>query len=292
MNLSPLSRWTEDQGLVEGEFPFTRRDFITITQMLHEHSGIAMGEGKAALVYSRLVKRLRALGLRSFREYCRLIGDVHQVAERHAMISALTTNVTRFFREPHHFDYLRDEVLPPLIAHAKLGGRVRLWSAACSSGQEPYSMALTLLSVLPEAPNLDVKILASDIDANVLTQARSGIYRLDDTIPVPEALRRRWFSNLGDGQLQISDAARALVDFQDINLIGDWPFSGKFDAIFCRNVVIYFDVPTQEKIWSRFATLMGPKASLCIGHSERVNGPAAQQLRLVGPTTYVSGARS
>jgi chemotaxis protein methyltransferase CheR len=291
MSFSPASNWIDDQGLIAGEFPFTRQDFNTIVQMLHRHSGIAMGDGKAALVYSRLVKRLRALGLSSFRDYCRLLSETGQVSERQAMIAALTTNVTRFFREPHHFDYLRDTVLPGLIDHARNGGAVRMWSAACSSGQEPYSIALTLLSMCPEAAGLDIKILANDIDPNVLAHARAGTYLIDDIAPVPEHLRR-WFSSVGEGRVQIADEARSLVDFQELNLIGAWPFQGRFDAIFCRNTVIYFDVPTQERIWSRFASVMAPNASLCIGHSERVNGPAAEHLRLVALTTYVPGSRS
>src|SRR5690606_37759466 len=138
-------------ALVEGEFVFTAEDFRHIAQTLHAHAGIALSEGKAALVYSRLAKRLRLLGLRSFRDYCALIDGAQGVDERQAMMAALTTNVTRFYREPHHFDHLRDKVMPELAAKARAGGRVRLWSAACSNGQEPYSMAMTVLDVLPEA---------------------------------------------------------------------------------------------------------------------------------------------
>ena len=138
-------------SIVEGEFVFTAEDFRHIAQMLHAHAGIALNEGKAALVYSRLAKRLRVLGLRSFRDYCALVEGVDGVDERQKMTAALTTNVTRFYREPHHFDDLRDRVMPELAARARAGGRVRLWSAACSNGQEPYSMALTVLQALPEA---------------------------------------------------------------------------------------------------------------------------------------------
>jgi chemotaxis protein methyltransferase CheR len=149
-------------SIVEGEFVFTADDFRQIAQMLHAHAGIALNEGKAALVYSRLAKRLRTLGLTSFRDYCALVEGADGVDERQKMTAALTTNVTRFYREPHHFDDLRDRVMPDLAARARAGGRVRLWSAACSNGQEPYSMALTVLSVLPEAADLDVRILATD----------------------------------------------------------------------------------------------------------------------------------
>jgi chemotaxis protein methyltransferase CheR len=282
-------RGSDEPGLVDGEFPFTNDDFKKIAQILHSYAGIALGDGKAALVYSRLAKRLRSLGLQSFRDYCALVADSSQVDERQAMMAALTTNVTRFFREPHHFDHLRDKVLPKLVARAKAGGRIRLWSAACSNGQEPYSMAVTLLSVLPEAANLDVKILATDIDPNMVAEGHAGIYREDAIAPVPEDLRRRWFMKTNDGRVEVADELRSLVSFKELNLIGDWPMRGKFDAIFCRNVVIYFDDATQERIWSRFAPMIEPGGTLCIGHSERVSGPASKLFQTVGLTTYVVG---
>lgn len=277
---------SKNGGLVDGEFLFTNEDFKTIAQILHAHAGIALAEGKAALVYSRLAKRLRALGLRSFRDYCTLIQDAREVDERQAMMAALTTNVTRYFREPHHFDHLRDQVLPKLVEQAKRGGRIRLWSAACSNGQEPYSMAITILAALPDAANLDVKILATDIDPNMVAEGRAGFYREDAIAPVPVDLRRRWFKKAGEGRWEVADELRELVAFRELNLIGDWPMKGKFDAIFCRNVVIYFDEPTQERIWSRFAPMLNPGGTLYIGHSERVTGPATQIFETTGLTTY------
>jgi len=274
-------------GLVEGEFPFTTEDFRKIAQILHSYAGIALADGKAALVYSRLAKRLRSLGLRSFREYCALIEGTEGVDERQTMMAALTTNVTRYFREPHHFDHLRDVVLPPLVERARKGGRVRLWSAACSNGQEPYSMAITVLAALPEAANLDVKILATDIDPNMVAEGRAGIYREEAVAPVPLDLRRRWFKKAqSEGSWEVADELRALVSFRELNLIGDWPMKGKFDAIFCRNVVIYFDEPTQERIWSRFAPMLEPRGTLYIGHSERVTGAATSVFETTGLTTY------
>ena len=278
-------------GLVEGEFLFTEDDFKKIAQILHSHAGIALAEGKAALVYSRLAKRLRSLGLRSFREYCALVEDKQGVDERQAMMAALTTNVTRYFREPHHFDHLRDVVMPKLVDRARRGGQIRLWSAACSNGQEPYSMAITVLQALPEAANLDVKILATDIDPNMVAEGRAGIYREDAITPVPLDLRRKWFKKAAGGAWEVADELRTLVSFKELNLIGDWPMKGKFDVIFCRNVVIYFDEPTQERIWSRFAPLLEPGGTLYIGHSERVSGPGASLFETTGLTTYsVKGA--
>lgn len=289
--MSAESRSRGGAGLVEGEFLFTEDDFKQIAQILHSHAGIALNEGKAALVYSRLAKRLRSLGLRSFREYCALVEGHQGVDERQAMMAALTTNVTRYFREPHHFDHMRDVVMPKLIDRARRGGKIRLWSAACSNGQEPYSMAITVLSALPDAANLDVKILATDIDPNMVAEGRAGIYREDAVAPVPLELRRKWFKKAQGGAWEVADELRALVSFRELNLIGDWPMKGKFDAIFCRNVVIYFDEPTQERIWSRFAPMLEPGGTLYIGHSERVTGPATSVFETTGLTTYaVKGA--
>ena len=280
-------------SLVEGEFVFTAEDFRHIAQTLHAHAGIALSEGKAALVYSRLAKRLRLLGLRSFRDYCALIEGVEGVDERQAMTAALTTNVTRFYREPHHFDHLRDQVMPELAARARAGGRVRLWSAACSNGQEPYSMALTVLDVLPEAADLDVRILATDIDPNMVAEGAAGIYSDELLSPVPASGRKHFEPVAGRPGLFSADATlRRLVAFRELNLIGDWPMRGRFDVIFCRNVVIYFDDATQEMVWSRFTPMMAPGATLYIGHSERVSGPATSQLQTCGLTAYRLGGRA
>ena len=287
------SRGAGRDTLVEGEFVFTAEDFRSIAQILHSHAGIALNEGKAALVYSRLAKRLRVLGLRSFRDYCALIEGVEGVDERQAMTAALTTNVTRFYREPHHFDHLRDQVMPELAARARAGGRVRLWSAACSNGQEPYSMALTVLDVLPEAADLDVRILATDIDPNMVAEGAAGVYSDELLSPVPASGRKHFEPVAGrPGQFSADATLRRLVSFRELNLIGDWPMRGKFDVIFCRNVVIYFDDATQEMVWSRFTPMMAPGATLYIGHSERVSGPATTQLQTCGLTAYRLGGRA
>ena len=280
-------------SLVEGEFVFTAEDFRHIAQTLHAHAGIALSEGKAALVYSRLAKRLRVLGLRSFRDYCALIEGVEGVDERQAMTAALTTNVTRFYREPHHFDHLRDQVMPELAARARAGGRVRLWSAACSNGQEPYSMALTVLDVLPEAADLDVRILATDIDPNMVAEGAAGVYSDELLSPVPASGRKHFEAVAGrPGHFSADATLRRLVSFRELNLIGDWPMKGKFDVIFCRNVVIYFDDATQERVWGRYTPILNPGGVLYIGHSERVSGPATAQLQTCGLTAYRLGGRA
>lgn len=273
MTTAVRSRDGRGQALVDGEFPFTTDDFMAIARMLHDDAGIALSENKASLVYSRLAKRLRALGLESFHDYCRLVAGADGVGERQNMLAALTTNVTRFFREPHHFEHLRTSVLPGLVAHARARGRVRIWSAGCSTGQEPYSIALTILEALPEAASLDVRILATDIDPNVVATGRAAVYSDEAVQPVPARLRDRWMVRVRDGSREAWGAGeemRRLVAFRELNLMGHWPMKGRFDAIFCRNVVIYFDEPTQARIWSRFAPLLNPGGRLYVGHSERV----------------------
>ncbi len=205
------------------------------------------------------------------------------------MLAALTTNVTRFFREPHHFEHLRRQVLPPLAEAARQGGRVRFWSAACSNGAEAFSIALTVLAVMPDAPSLDVKVLATDIDPNMIAEGNRGVYSDTMIQPVPADLRLRWFtpSRDADGKTwTVGDELRALVAFRELNLVGSWPMRGKFDAIFCRNVVIYFEDETQVRLWSRFAPYLMPGGRLYIGHSERLTGPAAALFASEGITTY------
>lgn len=272
MNAVAAHREDRAKSLVEGEFAFHEADFRRIAGLLYEQSGIALSETKAALVYSRLAKRLRALGLGTFSAYCDLVASPEGEAELSAMLNALTTNLTRFYREPHHFEHLRLEVVEPMANALRAGGRLRIWSAGCSSGQEPYTIALTVLSVLPNAPDLDVKILATDIDSNMLSLCRAGSYAKDAVEPIPAALRERWLErdDTRAGYWRMGAAARSLVTFNHLNLMGHWPMRGPFQAIFCRNVVIYFDEPTQERVWSRMAPLLSTGGRLYVGHSERV----------------------
>jgi len=274
--------------LVEGEFLFTNDDFTAISRMLYDDAGIALSESKASLVYSRLAKRLRALGLESFHDYCRMVAGAEGVSERQNMLAALTTNVTRFFREPHHFEHLKTRVLPALVQRARARGRVRIWSAGCSSGQEPFSIALTVLDMLPEAASLDFRILATDIDPNMVAAGRAAIYSDEAVRPVPEVLRDRWMVRVRDGGGReawgAGEEMRRLVAFRELNLMARWPMKGRFDVIFCRNVVIYFDEPTQALMWSRFAPLLNPGGQLYVGHSERVTG--ADLFETDGLTTY------
>jgi chemotaxis protein methyltransferase CheR len=271
---------------VPGEFELTAADFARIGALLREETGIHLPASKATLVYSRLAKRLRALGLKNFRDYCNLIVRDEGAQERQRMFSALTTNVTRFFREEHHFHHLASEALPSLLMAAKRGARVRLWSAGCSTGQEPYSMALTILSEMPDAASFDIKVLATDINPDVIAHGRSGIYLESALQDVPTAIRSRWFVPASHGRVQVADELRALVAFRELNLTGAWPMHGPFQVIFCRNVVIYFDEETQANVWSRTADILAPGGWLYIGHSERIASQGARGLTSAGVTTY------
>ena len=254
------------------EFAFTWSDFHQIAALVHGEAGIVLPDSKVNLVYSRLAKRLRAIGLRSFRDYCALVKSSDGVEERQALIAAMTTNVTRFFREQHHFDHLTSAILPALVAAAKRGEKVRIWSAGCSSGEEPYSIALTLLKAMPDAANYDIVILASDIDPDVLARAEAASYPIARLNDIPAALQGKWIeTESGGSQFSFTEGVRKLIRFRHLNLLKDWPIRGTFNVIFCRNVMIYFDQATQDDIWTRFAQKLVPGGQLYIGHSERIS---------------------
>jgi chemotaxis protein methyltransferase CheR len=274
--MSALARRGNDKAtLVEGEFAFTATDFRRVAALLYDVSGIHLIEAKASLVYSRLAKRVRLLGLPDFATYCDLLASDAGSEERAAMLSALTTNVTRFFREPHHFSHLASDVLPGLAECARSGGRVRLWSAGCSAGHEPYTLAMTLLASLPEAADLDVRILATDIDPIIVDRARAGRYSDEEVGPIPPEMKTRYLSRSGS-EWRVRPEVASLVSFGTLNLLAPWPMKGPFDVIFCRNVAIYFDEPTQTKLFGRFADALTPRGRLYIGHSERAATPTLE----------------
>ncbi len=269
------------------DFTFTDGDFRTIAGIMHELTGVFLPEGKRALIYSRLVKRLRALKMQTFADYCDYLQNGDNDEEVHEFITALTTNVTRFFREPHHFDHLKTVVLPPLLSAAKAGGRIRLWSAGCSSGEEPYSIALTVLELEPNAGNLDIKILASDVNPQVLGKAREGVYSAEDLSAAPDALRSKYFQAAEQsGFMRANAKLQSLISFREHNLNQAWPMNGPFDAIFCRNVVIYFQEDMRQGLWTKFVDRLTKEGRLFIGHSERVTGPATNRLVNEAVTTY------
>jgi chemotaxis protein methyltransferase CheR len=274
-----------DQSLAPAqELTLSSAEFSKIAQILNEVSGITLPQSKESLVYSRLAKRLRQLKLPSFKSYCDLIASPSGADERFELLSALTTNVTRFFREPHHFTDLDENVLKPF---AMKGGRprLRIWSSACSSGEEPYSIAMTVLDRIPRAVDMDLKILATDIDPKILSMAARGVYSDGTVDPLTSAQRGKYLTG-SSGQWQVSESVKRIIRFAGINLTQRFPMAGKFDAIFCRNVAIYFDKTAQDALWFRLVQQLAPGGRLYIGHSERVAGPAVDLLDLVGVTSY------
>jgi len=264
-------------------------EFRRISKIMKLDAGITMPDDKVNLVHARLQKRLRALQIRSFKEYCAHVEDPSGREERKIMMNALTTNLTRFFREPHHFKHLLDVALPPLIKQAKNGGRVRIWSAGCSTGEEAYSIAAVLHSIAPDIGRYDLKILASDIDSNVIRTGHAAVYNQASVQKLPTKVRGRYFQQLENDptQFSVSEELKSLVSFRLLNLNArEWPMKGKFDIIFCRNTVIYFNEETQAEIWTKFKRQMKPGGHLYIGHSERLSGPSELDFSKAGMTIY------
>jgi len=263
-------------------------DFRRIAASIQREAGIELPDSKRNLAQSRILKRLRHLGMTNFGDYCDFIEQPDNAAERMEMLSVLTTNVTGFFREKHHFSYLDDHCIPALLRRLRGGGSVRVWSAGCSTGEEPYSIALTFLRAMPDIQRYDFKIIATDIDPSVLNYALAGEYADDRLSAVPADLRSAHFAAIRDepGQFQISPTLRKIVTIRQLNLISPWPFSRKFDVIFCRNVVIYFDAATKTQVWQKLIAQLAPDGVLMTGHSERLSGDSVRDLDNVATTTY------
>ncbi len=252
------------------QFPFSAKDFRYLAALVHERTGIVLASHKMNLVYARLTRRLRALRLTSYGEYCRLLQSEAGAEEIGFLINAITTNLTKFFREGHHFDHLR-EVLRRSHPPAPGGGRrrLRIWSAGCSSGEEPYSIAMTVVDAIADLAQWDARILATDLDSSVLDVAEAGAYRGEAVAGLPKPLRLRHFErDAGTDQWMVAAAVRRLVAFRQLNLLDSWPMRGPFDAIFCRNVMIYFDAAAKNDLVRRFAALLKPCGWLYVGHSE------------------------
>ena len=271
-----------------GQGALSSAAFARVAELARREAGLHIAESKHALVQSRLARRLRALGLDSFETYLDLVGQRDSGGELREMISVLTTNVSHFFREGHHFETLRDEVLAPLTARSGPDARIRLWSAGCSSGQEPYSMAMVAHRAMPDIARRDVRILATDIDPRILETARRGEYPESALTGLSEPDRKSYLAPLPEqpGTYSVVQDIRALVAFRELNLLGHWPMQGPFDAIFCRNVVIYFDEATQAKLWPRFEAMLKPGGWLFLGHSERVKRESGCRLEPAGVTVY------
>lgn len=271
-----------------GAFAFTDADFEVIARYAAREYGLDLKIEKKGLIYARLARRIRALGMQDFKSYCTYATAHQNTVEKSELLSALTTNVTSFFREQHHFDMLKDDVLPSL-AHQQTGRRkLRIWSAGCSGGQEPYSIAATVRQKMPTLPVDDVQILATDVDERILEKGRNGTYRPAEVAGLSPPMFSQLFACEKDdrGSFDIRPELRKMVSFGTLNLVGNWLHDEKFDIIFCRNVVIYFERATQHRLWQRFHDCLTPKGKLFIGHSERLSGNAEELFRSTGITAF------
>lgn len=268
----------------EGSFRLGDRDFKRIVAIVRESTNIHLTDAKRNLVYGRLGRRLRSLGFSNFEDYCALLESPEGEAEREMMINAITTNLTGFFREKHHFDFLEAKILSGLRDSPPPGRRLRLWSAGCSSGEEPYSIAMTLRAAIPDVDRWDARILATDIDTNMVEHGATGLFDPRRAAAIPDGYRRRFTLDRGDA-VEMSDELRSLIVFKPLNLFEPWPMSGPFDVIFCRNVVIYFDKKDQRILFDRFADILAPGGWLFIGHSESLFR-VSDRFKHLGRTIY------
>jgi chemotaxis protein methyltransferase CheR len=271
---------------VQTEYALQDSDFRQIVKLVMDTAGIVLSEKKRAFILGRLGRRLRVLGLSDFTQYCRLLESPDGDAERHNLINAITTNHTSFFRESHHFDYLAKTILPALDeARGNRPGRLRIWSAGCSTGEEPYTIAMTLRGYQPSLAGWDVKVLATDLDTNVVAHAAAGAYDPERLESIPAAYRKRYVTERPDGHALMNDELRSLIMFAPLNLLESWPMTGPFDVIFCRNVVIYFDKPTQCRLFDRYADMLKPDGWLFVGHSESLAN-VTDRFNAVGRTIH------
>lgn len=268
----------------DSEFQLTDRDFNFIKGFIAKQAGIELSDAKRNLVYSRLVRRLRVLNLPSFSAYCSYLESGDETELEHC-VNSLTTNLTSFFREVHHFDHLERELLPRLMRE-KRDKELRVWSAGCSTGEEPYSLAMVLSECVPDS--WTVRVLATDLDSSVVATGAAGVYTLERITGIADARRKRWFlRGKGDqeGQVRVRQELREMITFKRLNLQDPWPLRHKFDFIFCRNVVIYFNKDTQRVLFDRFAEQLTPGGHLFIGHSETLYR-VSDRFKLLGSTIY------
>lgn len=266
-----------------GELALSPAEFRRVCGILYDIAGIAMKPGKEGLVRSRLARRVKACGSASYSDYLDHVESAAGAAERVIMVDALTTNKTNFFREPAHFDFLRTHILP---AHTSTG--ITIWSAGCSSGEEPYTLSMVLGDTLPASARAASRLLATDLSHRVLERAKAGLYTREQFVGVPPAMASAWWTKRterGEELYEARPALRAGISFGRLNLMEAWPMRGPFDAIFCRNVMIYFDKPTQQKLVQRYWELLRPGGHLFIGHSESLTG-IEHRYQYVQPAVY------
>jgi len=276
----------EKQGSsqINREFTMTDGDFRTISKMAYKYTGIVLGDHKKDMVYGRLARRMRALGLQNMSDYCELIAE-HEQEEVSQFINAITTNLTSFFRESHHFDFLGDRFCREMLARPAHDRRVRAWSAACSTGEEAYSIAITLREKL-SSNTWDCKVLATDLDSKVLAQGRNGIYDKERVLGSHQDIRKWFLTDRNHPEIvKVKPSLQEVVRFKRLNLLEKWPMKGPFDFIFCRNVFIYFDLATQQQILNGFRNILRPGGYLFIGHSENLHD-ASRHFEPMGKTIY------
>ena len=268
------------------EFKFTDADFKFVATKVYEKSGIKLAEHKRDMVYGRLARRLRELKFSNFKDYCNFIESSDGEKEIGNFVNAVTTNLTSFFRESHHFDHLKEELYQRSL-QPKANKRIRIWSAASSSGPEPYSIAMSVCEGLKNYKAWDVKILATDIDTNMLDTAKNGVYEDHLLSKIPVGYRNKYVvkASRKDSKGMMSENIKSLITFKQLNLMHQWPMKGPMDFVFCRNVVIYFDKPTQIELFKKISSLMLPGAILYIGHSENLF-KVSDDFELVGRTIY------
>jgi len=269
------------------EYAFSDRCFTRLRELVMRHTGIRLTEAKRDMVYGRLARRLRALGLRDFDDYCALIEEQGN-DELEPFVNAITTNLTSFFRERHHFEFLAETALPEIMEARHIERRIRVWSAGCSTGEEPYSIAMVLREALSDALGWDARILATDLDSGVLERAARGVYERERVAGLSEQRLRHCFlkgQGRHEGKVRITPELREMVRFHRLNLMDEWPMYGLFDIIFCRNVVIYFDKPTQCRLFDRFADRLATDGFLFVGHSESLFR-VTERFRLIGQSMY------
>ncbi len=271
------------------EFDFTDRDFELIRKRLYEETGISLSDSKRDLAYGRLARVLRRKNLASFSDYLKYLKTAPS-EDCTEFVNALTTNVTSFFREGHQFEILAEKLLPERIAEvqADRSNKLRIWSSACSTGQEPYSIAMVLAEGLAGRSGIDAKILATDLDSDVVAKASAGVYPLKNLDGIPPERQKRWLwrgKGANAGSARVVPDLRKLITFKQLNLMHPLPMKGPFDFVFCRNVVIYFDKPTQKGLFDRIANVMAPGGHLFIGHSESLSG-LTEKFEFCGGNVY------
>ena len=259
------------------------KQFDYVMKLIYELTGIAMTAAKRLLVERRIAKRMETIGLSDFEDYAALLKSRDPVEVEH-FSNAVTTNLTSFFRENHHFEFLKNQFIPEIRAR-RGEQKLRLWSAGCSTGEEPYSIAITLREAFQEMDQWDVKILCTDLDSEVLDKASRGMYASERVEGIEPARVSKWFQHGNGDQVKVKPVLQKNLVFRRLNLMHEWPFKGQFDLIFCRNVMIYFDKPTQEKLIKRFARHLVPSGYLIVGHSESLIRNSTQ-FELLGHTVY------